>query len=152
MIKKIPNDTMSYKFYNANPKDKRSSDCVLRAISTASGKTWDEVLDDLVTYAHKYKEMPIDPKCYSKYLEDLGFIKMSQPRHENNTKYTGSEFCRLCSIRYTNGETIVAHIGGNHMVAIMPTREGDGINDRYKVLDIWNSTGGTIGNYWIKTN
>ena len=150
MIKKIPSDTMTFKFFNANPKDKRSGDCVLRAISTATGKTWDEVLDDLVAYAHKYKLMPNDPKCYGRYLEDLGFIKMPQPRKDDNTKYTGSEFCKRCSINYTHGETIVAHIGGHHTVAIMPTREGDGINDRYKVLDIWNSTNGAVGNYWIK--
>ena len=152
MIKKILNDTETFKFFNANPKDKRSGDCVLRAISTATGKTWDEVLDDLVIYSHKYKEMLDDPKCYAKYLENLGFIKMSQPRKGDNTKYTGSEFCKLCSVNCTNGELIIAHIGGHHVVAIMPTREGDGINDRYKVLDIWDSTGGTIGNYWIKRN
>lgn len=149
-IRKTLSDTKTFKFYNANPKDKRSSDCVLRAIATATGKSWDEVLDDLVTIAHKYKEMPDNPKCYGKYLESLGFEKMAQPRHSDNTKYTGSEFCNYCSTNYTNGEKIVAHIGGHHIVAIVPTYEGDGINDRYKVLDIWNSTDGSIGNYWIK--
>lgn len=149
MIKKIPLDTRSFKFYNANPKDRRSGDCVLRAISTATDKSWDEVLDDLVKYAHKHKEMPDDPKCYSKYLEDLGFTKMKQPRKSDNTKYTGVDFCTYLSTNYTHGERIVAHIGGHHIVAIVPTYEGDGINDRYKILDIWNSTAGCIGNYWI---
>ena len=149
-IKKILHDTETFKFYNANPKDKRSSDCVLRAIATATGLSWDDVLDGLVSYAHIYKEMPNDPKCYGKYLEAQGFVKMKQPRKDDNTKYTGSEFCTYCSVNYTNGEHIVAHIGGHHTVAIVPTYEGDGINDRYKVVDIWNSTGKTIGNYWIK--
>lgn len=45
MIKKIPKNTASFTYFNANPKDKRSSDCVLRAISLASGKSWDEVLN-----------------------------------------------------------------------------------------------------------
>ena len=150
MIKKVPHDTESFKFYNANPKDKRTADCVLRAISVATGKTWDEVLDDLVACAHKYKLMPNDPKCYEKYLDGLGFIKMKQPRKSDNTKYTGSEFCTWLSVNYIHGETIVAHIGGHHAVAIMPSYEGDGINDRYKVFDIWNSTSKSIGNYWIK--
>ncbi len=146
MIKKIPKDTTTFKYHNENPKDKRSGDCVLRAIATATGKTWDEVLDELVVFAHKYKEMPSDPKCYGKYLESLGFTKMQQPRKSYNTKYTGAEFCNLCSKVYKNGEKIVAHIGGGHIVAIVPTHE----NDSYKVIDIWNSTGGSIGNYWIK--
>lgn len=150
MIKKIPKDTNSFKFHNANPKDKRSSDCVLRAIATATGNTWDKVLDDLIEFSHKYKEMPNDPKCYTKYLESLGFEKMKQPRKLDNTKYTGEEFCNYCSSQYTNGEKIVAHIGGHHTVAIMPTHEGDEINAQYKVFDIWNSTGKTVGNYWIK--
>ena len=139
MIKKIPHDTETFKFHNANPKGKRSSDCVIRAISTATGKSWDEVLDDLVKISHKYKEMPNDTKCYAKYLEDLGFSKMKQPRKADNTKYTGSEFCEY--LRRIPGEyNVVAHIGGHHIVAIVD----------YKVVDIWNSTGKTIGNYWIK--
>lgn len=149
-IRKIPTDTSSFKFYNANPKNNRSSDCVLRSIVTATGKTWDEVLDDLVILAHKYKVMVDEPKCYEKYLESLGFVKMKQPRKSDNTKYTGAEFCNWLSVNYTNGEKIVAHIGGHHIVAIVPTYEGDGINDRYKILDTWNSSNGCIGKYWIK--
>lgn len=152
MIKKIPKNTSCFTYYNANPKDKRSSDCVLRAISLASGKSWDEVLDDLVVFAHKYKEMPNDKKCYAKYLESLGFEMQKQPRQYDNTKYTGKEFCNLLNGLYTNSITgvvvpcdIVAKIGGHHIVAIRLDED-----NKYKVFDIWDSTGGSIGNYWIR--
>ena len=141
MIKKIPNDTPYFRYYNANPKDRRTADCVLRAIATSTGKSWDEVLDGLVEISHKYKVMVNDTPCYDRYLQSLGYSKMAQPRKGDNTKYTGEEFCRdylgkFCLAEYD----VVAHIGGNHIVAIV---------DR-KVVDIWNSTYKTIGNYWIR--
>lgn len=153
-IRKIPCDTEYFHYHNQNPKNKRSSDCVVRAISTASDKSWDEVLDDLVIIAHKYKEMPNDTKCYSRYLEDLGFIKCKQPRHTDNTKYTGKEFIKWCNKNLGSRRSIVAHIGGNHVIAIKELIEidGDGHQRRYdyNIYDIWNSSNGTIGNYWIK--
>lgn len=145
-LRKIPNNTETFTFHNENPKDKRTSDCVLRAIATATGKTWDEVLDDLVTVAHETKLMPNDPKCYDKYLESLGFEKQKQPRKADNTKYTGSEFCEYLNARFINGKKVVdvvAHIGGGHTVAIA-------YDKGYRVVDTWNSTRGSIGNYWIK--
>lgn len=141
MIKKIPNDTPYFRYYNANPKDRRTADCVLRAISLSTGKTWDEVLDGLVEIAHKYKVMVNDTPCYDRYLQSLGYTKMTQPRKKDNTKYTGEEFCRDYLGKFRLGEyDVVAHIGGNHIVAIVDC----------KVVDTWNSTYKTIGNYWIR--
>jgi len=37
-------------------------------------------------------------------------------------------------------ETVIANIGGHHIVAIIEGR----------VWDTWNSTDGCIGNYWTK--
>lgn len=141
MIRKIPQDTECFRFHNANPKGHRAGDCVYRAIATSTGKTWDEVLDGLVEVAHKYK-YPVDvPECYGRYLESLGYSKMKQPRKPDNTKYTGEDFCLDYLRKLRLGEyDIVAHIGGHHIVAIV---------DR-KVVDTWNSTDGTIGNYWIR--
>ena len=140
MIKNIPQNTEYFRYHNANPKDRRTGDCVLRAISLSTGKSWDEVLDDLVEIAHKYKIMVNDPSCYDRYLQSLGFTKMKQPRKADNTKYTGSEFCEYLK-RFRIGEyDVVAHIGGYHIIAIVD----------HKIVDIWNSTGKTIGNYWIR--
>ena len=36
-----------YKFYNENPLNKYEDDCVVRAISCATGKSWDYVYDYL---------------------------------------------------------------------------------------------------------
>ena len=67
-------------------------------------------------------------------MELKGWTKMRQPRKRNNTKYTGKEFCEIFK------GVCVANIGGNHTVCI---KNG-------KVYDIWDSTDGCIGNYWVK--
>jgi len=80
---------------------------------------------------------PASKECFGQVLEVLGFQKMKQPRKEDGTKYTGKEFCQRVAkpnVKY------VANIGGNHTVAIVDC----------KVWDIWNSTDGCIGNYWVK--
>ena len=68
---------MGYKFYNANALGKYENDCVVRAISFATEKSWDETyerLSDIAQYEgtmmddrnfvrkylnHKYKKLPI---------------------------------------------------------------------------------------------
>lgn len=148
MLKKIPRNTPTFCFYNANPKGKRASDCVIRAISHATGKDWDSILDDLVALSHRYKIMPNEKACYNKYLEALGFTKEKQPKKYDNTKYTGKEFCSLLTKRYIDSGkafSVIAHIGGHHLVSIQVDKESDG----YKIFDIWNSSDGTIGNYWV---
>ena len=131
---KVIKDTRWLKFHNANPKNRNSDDCVIRAISLATGKSWDEVLTSLCEIALKEKRMPNEKECYGKYLEKLGWKKQKQPRKSDNTKFTGKEF-----VTYFSGMAI-AHIGGHHIVCIK----------EHKVWDTWDSTEGCIGNYWVK--
>lgn len=127
-------DTKTFKFYNANPKGKFTGDCVIRAICTALDKRYEEVYRELLELCLKNGYSIASKENYAKYLELQGWTKMKQPRKSNNTKYTGEEFCKIY-----NG-TYIANIGGNHVVCI---KNG-------KVHDIWDSTDGCIGNYWVK--
>lgn len=150
-------DTPTFHFQNVNPKNKLTGDCVVRAITLALDQTYIETYRELFEYSLKTGYMLNDPKNYGKYLESKGWKKLSQPRKMNGRKYTGEEFCQVLTswlpfandLFINNAEwddgivisnNIVAHIGGNHVVAII-----DG-----KVCDTWNCTGGCIGNYWIK--
>lgn len=142
-------DTSTFHFYNANPKNKFGDDCVIRTIATALGQSWEQTVRELTEVGIKYGYVLNDKHTYDRYLKQKGWIKHKQPRKDDNTKYTGQEFCNLLqgkdNIKYnldilrlqTKGN-IIAHIGGNHIVAIV----------NHKVYDTWNSTDGCIGNYW----
>lgn len=131
---KYPN-TSTFCYYNANPRNRITEDCMFRAISLATGYSWEEIVK-------MYYELVIETKydgeqVIDKLLSNLGWVKHKQPRKPNNTKYTGKEFCHsLACIE----ERYIANIGSHHMVAI--------INGR--VNDIWDSTDGCIGNYWTR--
>lgn len=144
-------DTNTFHWHNANSKNRYTGDCVIRAISTALELSWEQVYRDLVEIGIKHGYSIGDDKTYGKYLESKGWTKRKQPRKEDNTKYTGNEFCEILQdtefvdyILEVSKEqaksNIIAHIGVGHIVAIVGG----------KVYDTWNSTDGCIGNYWVK--
>lgn len=126
-------DTKTFHFYNANPKGRITGDCVIRALCTAMQRPYEEVYKELFEFSLSTGYMLNDKKCYEKWLEKKGWKKMKQPRHGNNTKYTGEEFCKAV------GPRVIANIGGHHIVAIID----------HRIWDIWDSSKGTIGNFWI---
>ena len=62
--------------HNNNPKQKKTSDCVIRSFALASGKTWDQTFVDLCEIALRDKSVPNDNSIYSKYATQLGLTKM----------------------------------------------------------------------------
>lgn len=145
-------DTKTFTFFNANPKNRYTSDCVYRAVATVTDLPWTAVVKDLSEIACYTGYDPTCKEVYGRYLESRGFKKMKQPRKKDGTKYTGDQFCKILQ-RYLWDDVghgkewddgiiispcIFAHIGGGHVAAII-----DG-----KVLDTWDSTDGCIGNYW----
>lgn len=130
-------ETKTFHYYNANPKNRITGDCWLRAVCTGLNEPYNEVLMEMVrVHLETGYEMSCD-KAVEKYLTSKGWVKHKQPRKADNTKYTGKEFCRLLADK---SKRYICNIGGHHMVAIV-----DG-----KVNDIWDSTYKCIGNYWTK--
>lgn len=130
-------DTTTFTFFNANPKNRFTTDCVIRAISAATTTPYNQVVMDLATIQCETGYDDGEPRVYGKYLENLGWTKRPQPRKADGSKYTGAEFCRKVA---RAGATYVAHLGGHHIVAIVDK----------KVLDTWDCTTKCIGNYWVK--
>ena len=73
---------MKFIKYNANPKDWKTGDCVIRAISTATQQSWDTVYEDLCKIGGKKCRMPNDTLVYSAYLKQHGFSEQKQKKHE----------------------------------------------------------------------
>lgn len=129
-------DTSTFHYFNANPKNRMTTDCVIRAISTATKIPYNQVIMDMAKVQVETGYDGHSNQGIDALLKRYGWIKHKQPRKEDNTKYTGVEFCE----RARTYENYIANIGGHHIVAIV---EG-------KVWDIWNSTHKCIGNYWTK--
>ena len=136
---KIPEDTRTFHFYNANAKNKFGGDCVVRAISTALNQSWEDTVREMTEVGISIGYVLNDTHTIDAYLKQKGWVKQKQPKRENGTKYTGSEFCKMQKSK-GNTQTFIANIGCKHIVAI--------VNN--KVNDIWNSSHRVIGNYWIK--
>lgn len=129
-------DTSTFRFYNANPKNKYTTDCVVRAISTALDLPYRDVVMEMAQMQCDTGYDYGDKKLIEKYLELKGCVKHKQPRKPvDNSKYTGKEFCKHIADK---NKRYIANIGGHHIVAIV-----DG-----KVNDIWDCTRKCIGNYW----
>lgn len=130
---KQPPETSTYTFVNLNPKGRRTGDCVVRAIAFATSQSWDDTFDGLVALAKKMRSMPDCIDVFDKYLQSLGWVKMPAPRKDGNHRYTGKEFVKVFE------GVAVANIGGHHLTAIAD----------HKIVDIWDCSNGSIGNYWV---
>lgn len=59
-----------YKYYNANAKGNFVNDCVIRAISVAEGKSWDETYNELSDIAQSEGILLDDVEFVENYLDD----------------------------------------------------------------------------------
>lgn len=148
-------DTKTFHYYNANPKNRITGDCVIRAICTGMDIPWVDCVMDLAEAAIETGYSVASKENMHRYLTSHGWTKMPQPRKADNTKYTGEDFCKaLQSGKLMNGYegNIIAKIGGHHVVCIKRVEDLTTVKWQkvWKVCDIWNSTDGCIGNFWIK--
>lgn len=113
---------MAFLMQNPNPKAARVGDCVIRAISIATDKKWEEVYAGLAVTGFSLCDMPSSNAVWARYLEDKGFEK-----HIVNNKcqecYTVKDFC----IDHPTGAFIIGT--GTHAVAV---KDGN-------YIDTWDS-------------
>ena len=72
---KIPNDTDTFKYYNANPTNKHTGDCTIRAICTALEQPYEQTVKELVELWLKTGYEMTDSRCFNKYSLDT-FLKL----------------------------------------------------------------------------
>lgn len=59
-----------YQYYNANPLGRHVSDCAIRAISLAEGKSWDSTYEQLSDFAKKEAITLSEIEFIDNYLAD----------------------------------------------------------------------------------
>lgn len=111
-----------YSYINPNPKNKKIGDCTVRAISLATGKSWENVYLELCIKGYTLCDMPSSNDVWGSYLIDDGW---EYYHLQDNCPfcYTIENFCK----DHPKGTYIVAT--GTHIVCIK-----DGI-----YLDTWDS-------------
>lgn len=122
---------------NVNPKNKKTTDCVIRALTEATGKPYFEVLDELVTLVKKTGWFMNEKRLEDKFLEQNGFVKMKQPKKFDNTKYQIGEIDRV--VGNIKSKTVIVRCA-HHLTCV---KEGT-------LVDIWDCRYKTINNYYIK--
>ena len=127
------NSYCTYFNHNANPKKKKTGDCVIRALATFTGKDYEEVYRALFEISLKTGYILNDKRVYEKYAEQIGLVKHKQPRKLDGTKYLVGE---LPQIAY--GQRAIVSLA-NHLTCI---------DENGRVIDIWDCRRKTIGNYW----
>jgi len=66
--------TKHFKQYNPNPANKKTSDCVIRALCKATNKEWDSIYVSLMLIGFELKTIPNDGETWKKYLMERGFV------------------------------------------------------------------------------
>lgn len=123
---------MSYIHYNANPFNNRSSDCTVRAISTLTGESWDDIYIDLSLQGFLMKDMMASNAVWGSYLYQRGYIKYI---------CSNKQFCP------TIDEFVNTHPNGKFLVCtgshVVPVIDGD-------YYDTWDSGDEIVDYYWKK--
>lgn len=123
---------MAFIHNNPNPKNVRVGDCVIRAISIATAKTWEDVYTRLAAYGFTMCDMPSSNAVWGKYLKDQGYERHLVEDTCPDECYTIHQFC----IDHPKGIYIVATDG--HVVCVM---NGD-------YYDTWDSGNEVPIYYW----
>lgn len=125
---------ISFTNYNANPHKRKTTDCVVRALTTAAEMKYEDVYKELFDISLKTGYMINEKRVYEQILASHNFVKIKQPKRDDGTKYLIGEIDLL-----EKNKTIVIRCA-NHLTCIKDNT----------VIDIWDCRRKAIGNYYVR--
>lgn len=111
---------------NPNPFNKLTGDCVVRAISIAEGKDWDDIYLELMIKGYEQKDMIESNALWNEYLHRLGYHRYIIPDTCPDC-YTVSDF----AADHPQGTYILGT--GTHAVCVKNGNIHDTYDSGYKV-------------------
>lgn len=127
--------SMQFINYNANPKGRKTTDCVIRAMSTALNNTWEDTYRALVDFSIKRGLASSDKRAITLFLHYKGYTKQKMHKREDNTRYSVKDF--IDEIAKPKAVYIIGL--ANHLTVVK-----DGV-----LLDTWNCSKKIVNSYWI---
>ena len=124
---------MVFRAYNPNPAGARVGDCTIRAVSKATGDSWEHVYCGLSAEGMRLCDMPSANHVWGAYLRRNGFRRYAIPDVCTDC-YTVADFCR----DHPSGVYVLALSG--HVVCV---EDGD-------YYDTWDSGTEVPAYYWQK--
>ena len=118
-----------YKYYNRNPDNFKVSDCVCRAISTATDLNYQAVNNLLELTADKYGCDKLCICCYHKLLENILCYERVNCRHSETVKDIAEKYPR---------DRILVRLDGHLTTIIKGT-----------ILDIWDCSNELVDCFWF---
>lgn len=112
-----------YRHYNPNPKGIQAGDCVIRAISAASGQSWQDVYAALSVQGYMMGDWGNSDRVWGAYLRSRGYRRETLPNTCPDC-YTIADF----AAEHPHGAYVLGT--GSHAVAVI---SGD-------ILDSWDSS------------
>jgi len=100
-----------YIFYNPNPRGNYVGDCVIRAISKLTNKSWEDCYMDLMVHGYMMKDLPNANHVWGSYLKSIGYFQYVLPDACPEC-YTIMDFCQ----DYPKGKFLLAT--GTHVIAV----------------------------------
>lgn len=137
-------ETECYKPFQSNPCNNYIGDCVVRDVAGVMEIPWADAVDLLATA----QETTVNAReVYPKVLEKNGYLHY-KPMVRDGHRLEGKVFCDEMSRAFRKGERIFAHAGRSHAAAIVPI-SNDTEGTVYRIIDSWDSSKLTIGDYWV---
>lgn len=122
-----------YRYKNVNPKGHYVGDCVIRALSEATGEPWEKVYTELAVQGFIMCDMPSSNHVWGAYLSSKGFERDIVPNTCPDC-YTVKDFTR------DNATGVYVLATGSHVIAVI---DGD-------YIDTWDSGDEVPVYFWRK--
>ena len=123
-----------FHYYNCNPQDRFTDDCVVRAVCTLMSIPWDVAMIELANSAIETGYMLNTPENYGQYLEYRGYKRHKQPTNNDGTKLKFKDF-----VKRFNGRAVV-NCGKGHVTYV----------ENNSAWDVWDVSNEIVGVYWSK--